>query len=109
MKNVAFASGLFMAASALIVLGFWSVTFFRTHGDYWAKAKSVFLGSLTVLVARLGALSGIILSAALELSDNTTFQEYIKTALEPKYIPVYIILSGILIEFARRRTLDTTE
>ncbi len=70
----------------------------------WDKAKAWFRYSVTILWARLVALAGALMAAGLNLLDDQTIRDAIQTALQPQYIPYYVIVMGLITELARRRT-----
>ena len=70
----------------------------------WARAKAAFKHSVTILWARLVALSGLLLIAAQNLSADPTIGDAIKSLLKPQYLPWYVIGIGLITELCRRRT-----
>jgi hypothetical protein len=70
----------------------------------WDKIKAWFKHSLTILWARGVALLGVLLAAGEALLQDPNVTMAIQSALQPKYIPYYIIAIGLLTECARRRT-----
>jgi len=72
------------------------------------KIKSWFKHSLTILWARVVALAGVLLAVADSLLADANVNAAIQQAMQPKYIPYYVIAIGVLTEFARRRTVDRT-
>ena len=73
----------------------------------WDKIKAWFKHSLTILWARLVALAGALMAAGLNLLDDQSIRDAIQTALQPQYIPYYVIAIGFITELARRRTAGT--
>ena len=71
----------------------------------WDKIKAWFKHSLTILWARLVALAGILLAAGQALLADPNVTAAIQTALQPKFIPYYVIAIGLVTEIARRRTV----
>lgn len=70
----------------------------------WEKFKASFKRSATILWARIVALSGALLAAGLDLLGDDNIRSAIQTALEPRFIPWYVIAIGLITELARRRT-----
>jgi len=70
----------------------------------WNKIKAWFRHSVTILWARLVALGGIVLGAMQALSVDPAINDAVRTALQPKFIPYYVIAIGLITELARRRT-----
>lgn len=70
----------------------------------WEKTKTWFKHSMTILWARLIALAGALMAAGLNLLDDQNIRAAIQAALEPQYIPYYVIAIGFITELARRRT-----
>jgi len=70
----------------------------------WDKIKAWFKHSLTILWARVVALAGILLAAGQALLADPNVTDAIQTALQPKFIPYYVIAIGLVTEIARRRT-----
>ena len=70
----------------------------------WSKIKVWFRHSLTILWARLVALGGLLLGTVQALSADTSVNDAIHAALQPKFIPYYVIAIGLVTELARRRT-----
>ena len=71
----------------------------------WDKIKAWFKHSLTILWARVVALAGILLAAGQALLADPNVTGAIQTALQPKFIPYYVIAIGLVTEIARRRTI----
>ena len=70
----------------------------------WIKIKSWFKNSVTILWARVQVFAGIATAALMALASDPNVTSAIQTALQPKYIPYYVIAIGLLTEIARRRT-----
>ena len=70
----------------------------------WDKIKVWFKHSLTILWARVVALAGILLAAGQALLADPNVTGTIQAALQPKFIPYYVIAIGLITEIARRRT-----
>jgi len=70
----------------------------------WSKIKVWFRHSLTILWARLVALGGLLLGTVQALSADRSVNDAIHAALQPKFIPYYVIAIGLVTELARRRT-----
>src|SRR5581483_1586219 len=70
----------------------------------WDKIKAWFKHSLTILWARIVALAGLLLACGQALLADPNVTGAIQTALQPKFIPYYVIAIGLVTELARRRT-----
>ena len=70
----------------------------------WNKIKACFKHSLTILWARAVALMGLLLAAGETLLQDPNVTGAIQAALQPKFIPYYVIAIGLVTEIARRRT-----
>ncbi len=70
----------------------------------WDKIKAWFKNSLTILWARAVALAGLLLAAAEPLLADPNVSGAIQSVLQPKLIPYYVIVIGLVTELARRRT-----
>jgi len=70
----------------------------------WDKIKAFFKHSLTILWARLVALGGILLASLQSLSADPAINDAVHEALQPRFIPYYVIAIGLITELARRRT-----
>ncbi len=75
----------------------------------WDKAKAWFKNSITILWARVQVLAGIVAASVLALASDPDVTNALQTALQPKFIPYYVIAIGILTEIARRRTIGRAE
>lgn len=75
----------------------------------WERIKSSFRQSLTILWARAIALLGLLLAAGEQVLQDPSVTAAIQSALQPKYIPYYVIAIGLLTEIARRRTAGKAE
>jgi hypothetical protein len=71
----------------------------------WTKIKSFFRNSVTILWARLQMLAGAAVALSLALAQDPNVTGAIQSALQPKFIPYYIIAIGLITEIARRRTI----
>ncbi len=71
----------------------------------WDKIKSWFEHSVTILWARIVTLGGALMAALLSLSSDPNVSDAIQSALQPKFIPYYVIAIGLITELARRRTV----
>ena len=71
----------------------------------WDKIKAWFKHSVTILWARAVALAGILLAAGQGLLADPNVTGAIQSALQPKFIPYYVIALGIVTEIARRRSI----
>jgi hypothetical protein len=72
----------------------------------WDKIKAWFRYSITILWARVVALAGLLLAAGQSLLEDPNISSAIQTALQPQYIPYYVIAIGLITEVARRRTAE---
>lgn len=70
----------------------------------WDDIKSWFKHSLTILWARAVALLGLLLAACESLLQDPNVSSAIQSALQPKFIPYYVIAIGLVTEITRRRT-----
>ena len=75
----------------------------------WQKIKAWFKHSLTIVWARAVALAGLVLAAIESLAADPNVTGALQTALQPKYIPYYVIAIGLITELARRRTAAKAE
>ena len=75
----------------------------------WNKIKSWFKNSITILWARTQVLAGLIAALLLALASDPNVTGAIQTALQPKYVPYYIIAIGLITEVARRRTTGSAQ
>jgi lysozyme family protein len=73
------------------------------------KIKTWFKNSVTILWARIVALAGLLLAAGESLLNDPNVTGAIQAALQPKYIPYYVIAIGLVTELARRRTAGKVE
>jgi hypothetical protein len=72
----------------------------------WDKAKAWFRHSVTILWARVIALTGLLMAAGEALLADPNMSSAIQSVLQPKYIPYYVIAIGLITELARRRTAE---
>ncbi len=70
----------------------------------WDKIKAWFKHSITILWARLVAFAGLLLVTGQSLIGDPNINSAIQSALQPKFIPYYVIGIGLITEVARRRT-----
>jgi hypothetical protein len=75
----------------------------------WDKIKTWFKHSMTILWARVVAFAGILLATVESLIGNPDINGAIQQALQPKFIPYYVIAIGLITELARRRTAGKAE
>lgn len=75
----------------------------------WDKIKVWFKNSVTILWARAVALTGLLLAVGQTLLADPNMTGTIQAALQPKYIPYYVIAIGFITEIARRRTAGKVE
>jgi hypothetical protein len=72
----------------------------------WEKIKTWFKHSVTILWARIVAAAGLLLAAGQSVLQDPNVNAAIQNALQPKYIPYYVIVIGLVTEIARRRTAN---
>ncbi len=72
----------------------------------WQKFKASFKQSVTILWARVVACAGLLLMAGETLLQDPHIAGAIQSALQPKFVPYYVIAIGLITELARRRTVD---
>jgi hypothetical protein len=72
----------------------------------WDKLAAWFRHSATILWARLVACAGLVMVALEAMLHDPNVSLAIQSALQPKYVPYYVIAIGLITELARRRTLD---
>jgi hypothetical protein len=70
----------------------------------WTKVKSLFSHSVTILWARIVAASGLLLALTESLIADPTVDAAIRQAMQPRYIPYYVIAIGLVTELVHRRT-----
>ena len=70
----------------------------------WNKVKSWFKNSVTIFWARAQVFAGLVVASLLALTSDPNVTGAIQAALQPKYIPYYVIAIGLITEIARRRT-----
>ena len=71
----------------------------------WNKIKSWFNNSITILWARVQVLAGIAAAFVLALASDPNVTGALQAALQPKFMPYYVIAIGLITEIARRRTI----
>ena len=72
----------------------------------WSNTKSWFRNSATILWARIQVLTGLVAAVLMALATDPTVTGAIQVALEPKFIPYYVIAIGLITEIVRRRTIS---
>ena len=72
----------------------------------WSKIKSSFRNSVTILWARVQVLAGLLAASLMALATDPNVTGAIQVALEPRFIPYYVIAIGLITEIARRRTIS---
>jgi hypothetical protein len=72
----------------------------------WDKIKVSFKHSITILWARVVACAGLLMMAGQTLLQDPAVSDAILSALQPKFVPYYVIAIGLVTELARRRTVD---
>jgi len=75
----------------------------------WNKIRSSFRNSITILWARTQVLAGLIAAMLMALASDPNVTSAIQTALQPKFIPYYVIAIGLITEIARRRTAGSVK
>jgi hypothetical protein len=70
----------------------------------WNKIRLWFRNSVTILWARVQVFAGLVVACLMALASDPNVTGAIQAALEPKYIPYYVIAIGLVTEIARRRT-----
>jgi hypothetical protein len=70
----------------------------------WNKIRFWFRNSVTILWARVQVLAGLVIACLMALASDPNVTGTIQAALQPKYIPYYVIAIGLITEIARRRT-----
>ncbi|MBI1204016.1 MAG: hypothetical protein GC182_16055 [Rhodopseudomonas sp.] len=71
----------------------------------WNTIKAWFENSMTILWARIQVVVGATAAAAFALLQNPDVTNALQSALQPKFIPYYVIAIGLVTELARRRTV----
>ena len=71
----------------------------------WNKIKSWFKNSTTILWARIQVFIGLVVASLMALASDPNVSNAIQSALQPKFIPYYVIIIGLITEIARRRTV----
>ena len=72
----------------------------------WNKIRSWFRNSVTILWARVQVLAGLTAASLMALASDPGA---IQSALQPKFIPYYVIAVGLITEIARRRTAGSSK
>ena len=75
----------------------------------WKKIRSWFSNSVTILWARTQVLVGVIVATLMALASDPNVTSAIQAALQPKFIPYYVIAIGLITEIARRRTVGSVK
>jgi hypothetical protein len=75
----------------------------------WNKIKSSFRNSITILWARMQVLAGLIVASLMALAVDPNVTGAIQAALQPKYVPYYVIAIGLITEITRRRTARSAQ
>jgi hypothetical protein len=73
----------------------------------WSKIKSWFGNSVTILWARIQVLAGLVAAFLMALATDPSVTAAIQVALEPKFVPFYVIAIGLITEIARRRSISS--
>ena len=72
----------------------------------WDKIRAWFKSSVTILWARVQVLAGALAAAVFALLQDPAITDALRSAMQPKFIPYYVIAIGLITELARRRTLS---
>ena len=72
----------------------------------WSKIKYLFRNSVTILWARIQMLAGLLAASLMALATDPNVTGAIQVAMDPKFIPYYVIAIGLITEIARRRTIS---
>ena len=72
----------------------------------WSKIKSSFRNSVTILWARVQVLAGLLAASLMALATDPNVTGAIQVAMDPKFIPYYVIAVGLITEIARRRSIS---
>jgi len=75
----------------------------------WKKIKCWFRNSVTILWARAQVLVGLIVATLMALASDPNVTGAIQAALQPKFIPYFVIAIGLITEIARRRTAGSVK
>jgi hypothetical protein len=75
----------------------------------WNKIRSWFKNSITIFWARVQVLTGFAVASLMALASDPNVTGAIQTALQPKFIPYYVIAIGLITEIARRRTAGSVK
>lgn len=70
----------------------------------WFKVKASFGHSMTIVWARLIAFVGAMLAVVQNVAGDPSVGEAIKSLLDPKLVPVYVIGIAVVTELMRWRT-----
>ncbi len=79
------------------------------NGSMREKIKSWFKNSWTILWARIQVFFGLLAASAMALVSNPDVTAAIQAALQPRFVPYYIVLIGLITEMARRRSAGRTK
>lgn len=75
----------------------------------WNDVKAWFRNSVTILWARVQIVSGVVAAFLMALATDPHVTSVVESALQPKFIPYYVIAIGLITELARRRTLGNVK
>lgn len=75
----------------------------------WNDVKAWFRNSVTILWARVQIVSGVVAAFLMALATDPHVTSAVESALQPKFIPYYVIAIGLITELARRRTLGNVK
>ena len=71
----------------------------------WNRIKSSFSNSVTILWARMQVVAGVVVASVFALLQDPNITGTLQSALQPRFIPYYVIAIGLVTELARRRTV----
>jgi hypothetical protein len=75
----------------------------------WNKIRSWFRSSVTIFWARVQVLAGLTAASLMALASDPNVTSAIQSALQPKFIPYYVVAVGLITEIARRRTAGSSK
>jgi hypothetical protein len=78
---------------------------FERKKAMWNKIKAWFKNSVTIFWARIQISAGLIGASVLALVSDPNVTTAIQSAMQPKFIPYYVIAIGLVTEIARRRSI----
>ena len=69
----------------------------------WEKIKAWFKRSETIFWSRLKVVAGAMVGLLTWAVNDPSVNGAIQSLVQPKYLPVYLIVGGLFCEFLRRR------